>query len=50
METFAQFVGEQRFVVDCKVNPLLFVGHVNVIEPGATLTVRAGFARDTFVG
>jgi hypothetical protein len=36
-ETGAQTTGAKRFVVDCKVNPALLVGHVKIIELGAAL-------------
>jgi hypothetical protein len=50
LETLAQTIGEQRFVVDCKVNPPLVAGHVKIIEFGSaapdrsalTVTVRTG--------
>ena len=41
-ETVAQSVGGIRFVVDCKVNPALLVGHVKMIEFDATAPDPAG--------
>jgi hypothetical protein len=42
METVAQTVGAKKFVVDCKVNPALLVGHAKTIEFCATAPEPAG--------
>ena len=41
-ETGVQTVGARRFVVDCKVNPAILVGHAKIIEFDATAPDPAG--------
>ena len=58
IETGVQTVGAKRFVVDCKVNPAILVGHAKTIEldpaepdpAGLRLTPRTGAGGDTSVG
>ena len=50
LETVVQPVGAKRFVVDCKVNPALLVGHAKIIEFGAAAPDPAGLNVTAIMG